>query len=842
MKIVGNRKWKLFKYLVLFTVIYIGMVFSNVTTAHAKTVNIKVNKSVSIDFEGSVFRTDEDIISVLQGENGWGGIYSFYEVITKNGNKLEVHKSTKIPFEGKNLNFEGTVIDINPGVNGTDGSTYGYYDVIVKKGNTLTVNKSVSIAYDGSRTTNFDGEIVSVIPGENGGYGDSTYGYYDIIIKTGDIISVEKSQRIYFDGSTILETSGKVIDVLPGENGYSGIYNYYDIITQSPVNEAPSAPGNFVLPYTNSVLTKGKKDTVYWGESTDPDGDNITYSLETSYNGGTWSQAYFGSYNTTEFAPTANSGSVQFRVRATDSKGANSAYTYSNYFNINNNTAPNPPGNFTTPTTSLTAGSKTDINWGISTDPDGINRYNYSRYNLAKEWAEPKINESYSSQSCGYGGAEGYTKYSWDKVNKKYIFSGEYLQRIRTPGVKLYSLYGTEGSGDGLMIQEYNSYTYWEYKDCYADMIDKSLHYARESVEVAADKQGSLVQSGIVANDGTYPTNGKHTDGYWYVRNSLNSGISISYYLDYETNGSGNWKTVVSDSINNQFKDYLVDNDETIKTIRFRVRAKDQMDEYSGYTYSNTININHAPTLIASTISNQLLFTENPLLKFMNSGGQTRDVNTGEQLAMAFRVLDNKGNILINTLTTMDKLTATGRNQPLHENWYNQYLSEDMLNQLGTNKDLILEVWVVDDKGLISNKLTQTFDVDITSPTISIGNTKDKIVVTEDFKLNINVSAVDTGPVKVDSIPVYYGLYEGDFESMKDLDGPGFNMFSMDVIPNASLFLDSTLLESDSNKKILEDGKTYTLVIFSSDDRNPLSIKQIKIKIDSTGLSDPTTL
>jgi hypothetical protein len=29
---------------------------------------------------------------------------------------------------------------------------------------------------------------------------------------------------------------------------------------------------------------------------------------------------------------------------------------------------------------------------------------------------------------------------------------------------------------------------------------------------------GNIVQSGILATDGTYPNNGKHTDGYWYKK------------------------------------------------------------------------------------------------------------------------------------------------------------------------------------------------------------------------------------------------------------------------------------------------------------------------------------
>ena len=33
----------------------------------------------------------------------------------------------------------------------------------------------------------------------------------------------------------------------------------------------------------------------------------------------------------------------------------------------------------------------------------------------------------------------------------------------------------------------------------------------------------ALVESNIIAPDGTYPNNGKHTDGYWYVKRSINS-------------------------------------------------------------------------------------------------------------------------------------------------------------------------------------------------------------------------------------------------------------------------------------------------------------------------------
>lgn len=46
------------------------------------------------------------------------------------------------------------------------------------------------------------------------------------------------------------------------------------------------------------------------------------------------------------------------------------------------------------------------------------------------------------------------------------------------------------------------------------------ITYTSTSVSLT-DAKGALVQSNIIAENGTYPTNGRHTDGYWYVRGSM---------------------------------------------------------------------------------------------------------------------------------------------------------------------------------------------------------------------------------------------------------------------------------------------------------------------------------
>lgn len=48
-------------------------------------------------------------------------------------------------------------------------------------------------------------------------------------------------------------------------------------------------------------------------------------------------------------------------------------------------------------------------------------------------------------------------------------------------------------------------------------MAYRQASYTTETVEY----QGSLAESNIIAEDGTYPSNGKYSDGYWYVKGSI---------------------------------------------------------------------------------------------------------------------------------------------------------------------------------------------------------------------------------------------------------------------------------------------------------------------------------
>lgn len=102
-------------------------------------------------------------------------------------------------------------------------------------------------------------------------------------------------------------------------------------------NMAPSAPSSITVP---TEVLGGQNVTVSWGESSDADGNLSGYKLEQCVNGGTWSQIYQGSARSYSAAITFGWTSVQFRVKAYDTAGAESTYTTSATRTVTNNRNP----------------------------------------------------------------------------------------------------------------------------------------------------------------------------------------------------------------------------------------------------------------------------------------------------------------------------------------------------------------------------------------------------------------------------------------------------------------------------------------------------------------------
>lgn len=102
-------------------------------------------------------------------------------------------------------------------------------------------------------------------------------------------------------------------------------------------NQAPTAPSSITVP---SEVLGGENLSISWAASTDPDGNLSGYVLERKVGSGTWAQIYKGSSRSYTDAITYGWTSVQYRVKAYDAAGAESAYTTSATRTVTNNRLP----------------------------------------------------------------------------------------------------------------------------------------------------------------------------------------------------------------------------------------------------------------------------------------------------------------------------------------------------------------------------------------------------------------------------------------------------------------------------------------------------------------------
>ena len=102
-------------------------------------------------------------------------------------------------------------------------------------------------------------------------------------------------------------------------------------------NQAPTAPSSITVP---SEVLGGENLSISWAASTDPDGNLSGYVLERKVGSGTWAQIYSGSSRSYTDSITYGWESVQYRVKAYDAAGAESAYTTSVTRTVTNNRPP----------------------------------------------------------------------------------------------------------------------------------------------------------------------------------------------------------------------------------------------------------------------------------------------------------------------------------------------------------------------------------------------------------------------------------------------------------------------------------------------------------------------
>lgn len=363
----------------------------------------------------------------------------------------------------------------------------------------------------------------------------------------------------------------------------------YWYIKGTIVNTAPTAPSAFTSP--SGVLEIGDIKSITWGPSTDTEGGDIQYELGVSINGGTFNiltTSTARSFNYT--IPTTTS--LQFRVRAKDDTDLYSAYTTSS---------------------SLTVSKPI---------------YYWSKYNLSNTWNEPPEVPEYYSETVFAG---KYKTATWNPANKTYTLSNPWPSDVTVSvGDIAYD------SWSGLGIVKYVSKSLWASYNLIKTTSTRYEYVSSTSVEI----KGTLAQSNVQAIEDTYPLDGKHTDGFWYIRGSRvnlsiastgrfttpvvgnillpnkdititfehSSATSISLYeVDYRY-GTSSWVPLAYNNTNT--RNLTISNNVTDTELELRVRAKNTSNVYSAYVYSTIFTIKHntvptKPNLVVSSLNSK---------------------------------------------------------------------------------------------------------------------------------------------------------------------------------------------------------------------------------------------
>lgn len=107
----------------------------------------------------------------------------------------------------------------------------------------------------------------------------------------------------------------------------------------STQNRPPKAPARLIVP---SEVRAGKQIVIEWSQATDPDGNMGGYELQRSINNGAFVTIYNGGTGVLRFTDNVQSSwsTVQYRVRAKDTKNATSSFITSNIVSVVQNVAP----------------------------------------------------------------------------------------------------------------------------------------------------------------------------------------------------------------------------------------------------------------------------------------------------------------------------------------------------------------------------------------------------------------------------------------------------------------------------------------------------------------------
>nr|WP_315061781.1 hypothetical protein [uncultured Lysinibacillus sp.] len=456
-------------------------------------------------------------------------------------------------------------------------------------------------------------------------------------------------------------------------------------------------PGAFTQPSGNLEIGDSKVFAV--GAASDAEGNLSKYIWETSINGGAFSKVGETTVNNLTYTiPTATS--LKMRVKAVDSAGLESSYRESSLYTVQT-----PQYYYDKYTVDVKKTYQDNAPWVYVFDENAtpsLLRKNYifdpatNKYARGDLWGE---NVPLTDQALIYNTA-------WD---------GSYLARYELP----------KFSGTGNSSHNYVGAKVY-------------LKYADKNTYTTQNVRGSLVQTGVIGSATTYPLDGRHTDGFWYVRKSrVNQSIApptpftsptqgkkfkpnetatitfgasnaanLSLYeVDYRYNATGAWTPLTYS--NSLTRSLTITTDKTLKTLELRVRAKDTNNVYSDYVYSEVFEIEHnvAPTVSLTGPGDNSTLYENDTLTI---GGTAYDADPDQAVTVYYQINAEQRKVLATNLSK----TQIALSKQLTFKAGKIYDGETVLTDtLAAGIEHKLKVWAIDSENATSVVVERTFFV-----------------------------------------------------------------------------------------------------------------------------------
>lgn len=317
------------------------------------------------------------------GNGGAGGGYAIHEANLAQGETVQI----TIDNNSTQLVCQGQTVIAKAGAYSTIGTASG--------GNVSnTSGKSGSPGAEGSWGGSADNP--SSAYGGRGGGGAPSVGKYQANGGAGGSGARGRGNNGYA-GSSVANTDtaigsaggggGGPGGALHGEDGRGGSGGTGQLggVVIEVINQAPVAPAWIDVP---DLILGGKEAAVQWGAASDPDQNLSGYVLERLVDTGTWSELYRGGLRQFTDVITMGWQTIQYRVKAYDSEGAESGYVSTAQKAVTNNRPPSATGALIVPD-NIRGGSTITVSWGRATDADeNLKGYTFEQCVDGGEWAQ----------------------------------------------------------------------------------------------------------------------------------------------------------------------------------------------------------------------------------------------------------------------------------------------------------------------------------------------------------------------------------------------------------------------------------------------------------------------